>query len=118
MYSVGIDPHKKTIVLCVVDDQVKIHSRRTFACAQVEEVRQFFATLRPFQAIVEATASYHWLVELMEPLADRVVLAHPGRLRIIAESTKKTDRLDARVLAELLAEGKIPAAFRPGPRQR
>jgi hypothetical protein len=44
---------------------------------------------------VEATANYLWLVELLDPLAERVVLANPKKLRVIAESTKKTDRLDA-----------------------
>ncbi|MBO0748728.1 MAG: IS110 family transposase, partial [Acidimicrobiaceae bacterium] len=71
-----------------------------------------------FRAVIEATASSEWLVELIEPLAEKVVLAHPGKLRVIAESTKKTDRLDATVLAEFLARGQIPEAFRPTPRQR
>jgi hypothetical protein len=42
-------------------------------------------------------------VKLVEPLACRVVLAHPKKLRIIAESKRKSDKLDAQVLAEFLA---------------
>ena len=38
--------------------------------------------------------------------------------RVIAESTKKTDRLDAQVLAEFLARDMIPEAYMPTPRQR
>src|SRR4051812_29764218 len=53
--------------------------------------------------VVEATAYYEWLVELIEPLAEPVVLATPKKLRVIAESTKKTDQLVARILAEFLA---------------
>jgi transposase len=67
---------------------------------------------------VEATASYEWFVQLVEPLAQRVVLAHPGKLRVIAESTRKSDKLDAKVLAEMLARDQIPASYRPTPRQR
>jgi len=115
---VGIDLHKKTIVLCVVDQDRKVTHRRTFACCQTEAVRDFFRGLGPFRAVVEATASYEWLVALIDPLAERVVLAHPGKLRVIAESDKKTDRHDAYVLAEYLALGKIPEAFRPAARQR
>ena len=118
MNYVGIDLHKKTIVLCVMDQDRKVTGRRTFACCQAEAIRDFFRGLRPFRAVVEATASYEWLVELIEPLADRVILAHPGKLRVIAESAKKTDRLDAAVLAEFLARDMIPEAFRPSPRQR
>jgi transposase len=118
VHHVGIDLHKKTIVTCVLDDQLKVVARRSFACVAVEDLRAFFAGLGPFRAVVEATASYHWLVELIEPLAEAVLLAHPGKLRVIAESVKKTDRLDAQVLAEFLARGMIPEAHRPSPRQR
>jgi transposase len=115
---VGIDLHKKTIVACVMDQGRKVIKRRTLACCEAGAIRDFFAGLAPFRAVVEATASYEWLVALIEPLADRVVLAHPGKLRVIAESVKKTDRLDAQVLAEFLARDMVPEAHRPTPRQR
>jgi transposase len=115
---VGIDLHKKTIVACVLDQDRRVIRRRTLACCETAAVRDFFAALAPFRAVVEATASYEWLVALIEPLADRVVLAHPGKLRVIAESVKKTDRLDAQVLAEFLARDMVPEAHRPTPRQR
>ena len=68
--------------------------------------------------VVEATASYPWFVELVEPLAEKIVLANPKKLRVIAESTKKTDRLDAQVLAEFLVLDMIPESYKPTPRQR
>ncbi|MBK8913310.1 MAG: transposase [Phycisphaerales bacterium] len=68
--------------------------------------------------MLEATASYEWFVKLVEPLAGRVLLAHPRKMRIIAESTRKSDKVDARVLAEFLALDMIPPAHRPTPRQR
>jgi transposase len=115
---VGIDLHKKTIVTCVMDQHRTILKRRTFPCGDTAAIVTFFRDLGPFCAVVEATASYEWLVERIEPLAEKVVLAHPKKLRVIAESTKKTDKLDAQVLAEFLARDMIPAAHRPTPRQR
>ncbi|MGL4424203.1 MAG: IS110 family transposase, partial [Gemmataceae bacterium] len=50
--------------------------------------------------------------------AKRIILAHPSKLRVIAESTRKSDNRDATVLAEMLSLGHIPAAYRPTPRQR
>ena len=44
-------------------------------------------------------------------MAERIVLAHPNKLRVIAESTKKTDKLDAQTLAEFLALDMIPAVL-------
>jgi transposase len=121
MYYVGVDLHKHSISLCVMiqeSGERRIQSERRFRCADVPHIQAFFAKLAPFQAVVEATANYEWFVALIEPLADRVVLAHPKKLRVIAESTKKTDKLDARVLAEFLALGMIPEAWRPTPRIR
>jgi transposase len=115
---VGVDLHKKTIVICVMNQDRKVTTRRTFACSQAAEIQAFFAGLGPFRVAVEATASYEWFVALIEPVADKVVLANPKKLRVIAESVKKTDKLDAQVLAEFLARDMIPEAHRPTPRQR
>jgi transposase len=118
MNFVGVDLHKKTIMVCVVDKDRKVICRRRLACAEPDEIRRFFAAQVPCQVVVEATASYEWFVQLVEPLAARVVLAHPKKLRIIAESTRKSDKIDATVLAEFLALDMIPPAYRPTPRQR
>lgn len=118
MKYVGIDLHKKSITVCVVDAGRAKLTTRQFACLDVDRILDFFRGLGPFQAVVEATASYEWLLAAIEPLAQRVVLAHPGKLRVIAESTRKSDKVDARVLAEFLALDMIPQAYRPTPRQR
>jgi hypothetical protein len=84
----------------------RIVAERQFVCRDVPQIEAFFAKLTPFQAVVEATSNYEWFVALIEPRADRMVLAHPKKLRVIAESTKKTDKLDARVLAEVRFQNK------------
>lgn len=118
MKFVGIDLHKSSITACVIDGQRKMIARRKLYCNEPDKIVPFFREHAPFQAVVEATASYEWLFELLEPVADKLVLAHPGKLRVIAESVKKTDKLDSRVLAEFLAMGFVPTAYRPTPRQR
>jgi transposase len=118
MKYVGIDLHKKTITLCVVDQARQKLEQKRFACSAPHLLVDYFRQLGEFQAVVEATASYEWLVTLLEPLARRIVLAHPKKLRVIAESTRKTDKIDARVLADFLALDMIPQAYRPTPRQR
>ena len=118
MKYVGIDLHKKIIVLCVVRQDRTVLQRRRFLCLEPDRIRQFFGQLGDFQAVVEATANYEWLVELLLPLAQKVVLAHPGKLRVIAESVRKSDKVDARILAEFLALDLIPQAYRPTQRQR
>jgi transposase len=118
MNFIGVDLHKKSITVCVMDQSRKVLARKTIDCKETTEIVAFFRKFRPFKVVVEATASYPWFVELVEPLADEVILANPKKLRIIAESTKKTDKLDAQILAEFLVLDMIPRAYQPTPRQR
>ena len=121
MLYVGVDLHKKSISLCVVelvDRERRVVERKRFRCDQEEAMAEYFANLDQYQLVVEATASYEWFVQLVEATADRVVLAHPGHLRVIAHSKRKTDKLDAQTLAEFLALDQIPEAWRPTPRVR
>ena len=118
MNFIGVDLHKKSITVCVMDEKRKVLARKTLACTQTDEIVEFFRQYRPFKVAVEATASYPWFVDLVEPLAEKVVLANPKKLRVIAESTKKTDRLDAQILAEFLVLDMIPESYQPTPRQR
>ena len=118
MNFVGVDLHKHTITLVVVDASRKLLSRKRFSNLMSQQIVAFLKMQGEFHLTVEATASYEWFVKLVEPLAKRVVLAHPGKLRVIAESTRKSDKLDAKVLAEMLALDQIPASYRPTPRQR
>jgi transposase len=118
MNAIGVDLHKKIITVCVMSDKLNVLARRTLYCNRPDEIVEFLRQFQPFKVVVEATASYYWFVELVEPLTEKLVLANPSKLRVIAESTKKTDRLDAQVLAEFLGRDMIPQAYMPTPRQR
>jgi hypothetical protein len=121
MKYVGADLHKKTITLCVlvtVRGKRQVFQRQRFACCDTAAIAAWFKGLGKYRVVVEATASYKWFVKLVEPTAERVVLAHPKKLRVIAESKRKSDKIDAFVLAEFLALNMIPEAWRPTPRVR
>jgi transposase len=115
---IGVDLHKKLIVACVINQAYQVLERRRFHCSDRDGLRAWFRGQGDFEVVVEASASYEWFVQLVEGYARRVVLAHPGKLRVIAESTRKSDKVDAHVLADFLARGMIPRAHRPTPRQR
>lgn len=121
MKYVGVDLHKQTISACVVIKERgkrQVAARKRLSCQDEAGITGWFSELGKFEVVVEATSSYEWFVKLLEPLAHRVVLAHPKKLRVIAESKRKSDKLDAQVLAEFLASDEIPLAYRPGPRVR
>ena len=121
MLFVGADLHKKSITFCVVtriDTKITVLQRKRFFCRELNKIKHFLASLGEFRVTVEATIGYDWFAALAEQSADRVVIAHARKLRIIAESTRKTDKIDARILAEFLALDMIPEAWRATPRVR
>ena len=118
MRYTGIDLHKRILVVCLLDEKRQIVARQKFACSDEEGIVAFFKKHRPFRAVMEATAGYEWLWRLLEPLAEEVLLAHPKKLRIIAESCTKTDKIDSLKLAQMLVQDAIPRAYRPSPRER
>ena len=118
MHYVGIDLHKRSLTVCVIDNAGGETFDRRFNCCEVSSILEFFEGLGEFEAVVEASATYEWLWRLLEPIAKRLVLAHPKKIRVIAESMKKTDRHDAYFLAWLLLHDSVPEANRPTARQR
>lgn len=121
MKFVGADLHKKSITFCVVEligKEPRVLQTRRLACCDVRKIQAFLQSLGDFEITVEATIGYDWFAALAEKYSSRVVIAHPGKLRIIAESTRKTDKIDARILAEFLARNMIPESWRPTNRVR
>ena len=60
---------------------------------------------------IEATCNTHAIAELIEPRVARVVVSNPQKTRAIAEAKVKTDKVDAEVLAQLLAADYLPAVW-------
>lgn len=112
MHYVGIDLHKRDLVVAVESQDGPVGRPQRFPCWAVDAIAAHFERLRPFSAVIEASSSYRWLYELLAPLG-RVVLAHPLKLRAIVTARAKTDKLDARLLAQLLRAGLIPDAYIP-----
>ena len=63
------------------------------------------------EVAVEATCNTHAIVRTIEPLVARVVVSNPMKTRAIAEAKVKTDKVDAAVLAELLAADFLPSVW-------
>lgn len=122
MKFIGADLHKKTITFCVLSEgknrKLEMVTTRRLHCALPGLIEEFLHEQGQAELVVEATIGFDWFAALAEKVCRRVVIAHPGKLRIIAESTRKSDKVDARILAEFLAKDMIPEAWRPTPRVR
>src|SRR5438132_12109115 len=69
------------------------------------------------QVALEATGNALAIARIVEPHVGRVVLANPKAVKS-ATQTAKTDKLDARALAKLLAAGFLPEVWTPDEQTR
>ena len=67
----------------------------------VKALERFFGRDR-LRVVMEAGGSSPWVSRLLESLGHEVVVCSPRRVRLIAESKLKNDRIDAEVLARLV----------------
>ena len=58
------------------------------------------------------------IARIIEPHVGRVVLANPKAVKGITRAGAKTDKIDARTLAKLLAGGFLPAVWLPDEQTR
>jgi transposase len=63
------------------------------------------------RVVLEATGNALAIARILESHVAEVVLAHPKKLRAICEAKVKSDKLDARTLAELLAADLVPRVW-------
>jgi len=112
MHYVGIDLHKRDLVTAVEDERGPVGQPRRFPCRDESAILAHLSGLRPFRAVIEASASYRWLYDRLSPLGE-VILAHPLRLRASIARPAKTDKLDAALLARLLRMDQIPESYVP-----
>jgi transposase len=68
---------------------------------------------RPMAICYEASCGYGYLHEKFSKLSDRVLVAHPGQLRLIFQAKKKHNRVDALKLAKLLYLDEVPRVHVP-----
>lgn len=112
MLYVGLDIHAKHITICVLDENGKVYERCTVR--QVDQLMRFLKKLPGrFRVCYEASTGYGRFFELLSTVAERVVVAHPGLLKIIFRSKQKNDRRDAEKLAQLLFVDQVPAVHVP-----
>ncbi len=112
-YYVGLDVHVNHTTMCILDHHGKPVKRQTIRESWrrvADELSQLKGKVR---VCFEASTAYGYLFELLSQVADRVVVAHPGQLRLIFRSKQKNDRADAEKLAKLLFLDEVPAVYVP-----
>jgi transposase len=97
----GIDAHKRIVL---PPRKVELHRWPDWAQAN----------LHPTDAVVlEATTNAWAIYDQVVTLVGRVVVAHPAKVKLIAEARVKTDKVDVLTLAQLLRADMLPEVWVP-----
>jgi transposase len=109
---VGVDFHKKEAVVARLRaDGSKVGKTERYPATKAGLQRLRDSCGARDHVVVEAT--YHWALfaDAFEDFEGELALAHPLKNRLIAESRNKSDKVDARVLADLLRTNFLARAW-------
>jgi transposase len=110
MRTVALDVHKRFAEVAVHEDG----GVRRLGRIQTTQLREFAASLGPTDHVVlESTAMTWAIAEMLSEHAGRVTVSNPMRTRAIASAKVKTDKIDAKVLAQLGAADFLPEVWAP-----
>src|SRR5579883_812480 len=116
MYA-GIDYHKKTVAITFGDksgnilEQVDVNNSSGL-------LEGLFGQFEKLECVVESCRGYEWLVEMLQDQGHTVHVGDSRSIKLIACSRCKTDKIDSKILMELLAKGFLPTTYIPSARER
>ena len=98
--TIGLDLGDRSSHYCVLDESGRIVAESKTATSPKAMEAAFGAMPRSRIALETGTHS-PWISRLLSKLGHEVIVAHARKVRLIGESRKKDDRLDAQTLARL-----------------
>jgi len=106
--TIGLDLGDRNSWYCVVDEagQIQLEQRVRTTAKALQEV---FGTMPRSRIALEIGTHSPWVSRLLRELGHEVIVANARKVRLIGESRKKDDRLDAQTLARLALDGSAVA---------
>jgi transposase len=98
--TIGLDLGDRNSWYCVLDESgnVQLEQRVSTTARALGEV---FGTMPRSRIALETGMHSPWVSRLLQGLGHEVIVAHARNVRLIGESRRKDDRLDAQALARL-----------------
>lgn len=111
MYA-ALDLHKESIQCVLKDDHGRIIKESKMGKDE-DRILGFLAGTRA-KVVMESGYNHQHIFDVLKERGYDVTVAHPLMVKAIAYARVKTDKVDARTLADLLRAGMIPEAYVPG----
>jgi transposase len=98
--TIGMDLGDKASRYCVLGDNGEVMSEGSVATTK-KAMGQLFGRMRRCRVALEVGTHSPWLSRLLSSLGFEVIVANARQVRLISDSSRKNDRMDARLLARL-----------------
>ena len=98
--TIGLDLGDKTSRYCTLDDNGEVVKEGSVGTTRKGMLQAFGALSRCRMALEVGTHS-PWVSRLLEQLGHEVIVANARQVKLISDSSRKDDRLDAQMLARL-----------------
>ncbi len=98
--TIGLDLGDRNSWYCVMDEtgQIQLEQRVRTTAKGLQEI---FGAMPRSRIALEIGTHSPWISRLLRELGHEVIVANARKVRLIGESRKKDDRLDAQTLARL-----------------
>lgn len=117
-YYSGIDLHKHTSYIATVNADGSVVKEANLKNHKALIAAYFASLPGTHKAVVESTPNWYWLSDLLCEKKIELQLAHAKYLKAITYAKVKTDKVDARTLAQLLRMDMVPQAHQISPTRR
>jgi transposase len=111
MYYIGLDIHKKIISYCTKTVTGAIVDEGTIAADRISLKEWLDGINEPWAGAMEATMFTGWIYDFLRPYTSDLKVANPQMLKAIAAAKKKNDKVDARMIADLLRCDLLPECY-------
>jgi transposase len=98
--TIGLDLGDRNSCYCVLDEAGQIQLEQRVRTNR-KGLREGFGPMPRARIALETGTHSPWISRLLSELGHEVIVAHARKVRLIGESRKKDDRLDAQTLARL-----------------
>lgn len=113
----GLDAHKDFVQACWVDGKNKVVREERFDTSPTG-LQRLCQAARGSRCVIESSTACFQTYDALNDAGVQVHAAHPQRVKAIASAKIKTDKIDARTLAELERADLIPEAHIPSKQTR
>jgi len=111
IHYIGFDVHKKTISFCVKTADGQIVEEGRLEADRTVLRRWAAGRKRAWHGAMEATLFSAWIYDTLKPYAQQLSMGHPAKMKAITAGKNKSDRIDARTIADLLRCNLLPASY-------